>query len=123
MSRRIALVELVPYHSIAFDSGGLIRELPSARAAVRFVKNDLLERAADGRALIIAVRRVKDWGIGDRNLNGVVAYTGRPNSRIQLEFPNAGWGSNSQVSRHRRPPARLADRFPAPDGLSGGCDA
>jgi hypothetical protein len=76
MSQRIALVELVPYHSIAFDSGGLIRELPSAKVAVRFVNNDLLERAAAGRALVITVRRINDWGLRDSNIKGVVTYTG-----------------------------------------------
>jgi hypothetical protein len=76
LSRRLAVIELVPYHSIAFDSGSLIRELPSAKAAIRFVTNDLLKRVRSGRALIVAVRGIKDWGLSGPNIKGVVAYSG-----------------------------------------------
>jgi len=75
LSRRMAVVELVPYHSIAFDERGLIRVLPSAEQGIRFVQDDLLKRVSSGTAIAIAVRKVSAWGLREIDLAGLITYS------------------------------------------------
>jgi hypothetical protein len=74
LSQRVAVVELVPYHSIAFKDRRLIRVLPSTAHATNLVHSNLLERATSGEALIIAMRKVAAWGVGETQRPGVVLY-------------------------------------------------
>jgi hypothetical protein len=66
LSRRIAVIELVPYHSIAFKEHRLVRVLPSTARARDLVQLNLLKRAPSGRVLVIAMRKVTAWGLPGR---------------------------------------------------------
>ena len=82
LSRRIAAIELVPYHSIAFHEHRLISNstrraerrplLVSAERAIHFANTVLLKRARSGKASIIITRKVKAWGLP--NARRVINY-------------------------------------------------
>ncbi|MCX7353399.1 MAG: hypothetical protein NTY59_00935 [Alphaproteobacteria bacterium] len=78
LSRRVAAIELVPYHSTSFAAHKLVEQgLPSSVAAQSFVKSSLFPRAAAGEVTIIATRRTRDWGLAAmRKRRGVVCYRG-----------------------------------------------
>ncbi len=78
LSRRVAAIELVPYHSTSFGDHKLVElGLPSSVAAQSFVKGSLLPRAAAGEVTIIVTRRPRDWGLDTkRKRRGVVCYRG-----------------------------------------------
>lgn len=74
LSRRLAAIELFPYHSIRFKGSKKLGQLPSVIAARTFVNEVLVPRAKRGELKIIAARKVKAWGI-KRSLH-VVTYSG-----------------------------------------------
>lgn len=75
ISRRLAYVELVPYHSRSFKAHRLIQDLPSVKAARRFAQNGLTEAANKGDKTIIITRQEREWGIPEVTLN-LVVYKG-----------------------------------------------
>ncbi len=74
LSQRIACIELVPYHSVAFHEHRLIKVLPSSSQVKRHFKMRLLKRASSGKVLVIAMRQVTAWGLHDVEKIGLVAY-------------------------------------------------
>lgn len=58
LSRRVACLELVPYHSVSFGTSRKLTQIPSANAARRFA-----QQASEDRKVIVP-RAVKDWDIG-----------------------------------------------------------
>jgi hypothetical protein len=71
MSNRLALVELIPYHSSSFTAHGLIRDLPSACAARRFAQ----DAASQGDKTIIVTRQAASWNLSVEN-DHLVVYEG-----------------------------------------------
>jgi len=59
MSRRLAHVELVPYHAPSFKAHRLINDLPSVGAAKRFAQKTLVEAASRGEKIVIVTRQRK----------------------------------------------------------------
>lgn len=78
LSKRVAAIELVPYHSISFAAHKLVKQhLPSSVAARSFVKTHLIPRATAGEITIVVTRRVADWGFSAANKHrGVICYRG-----------------------------------------------
>ncbi|WP_454632785.1 hypothetical protein [Bradyrhizobium cenepequi] len=68
LSQRLAVVELVPYHSSSFRAAKVITQLASVNAARTYVRKSLLPRARSGDAVIIVTRKIKAWGIKGRNV-------------------------------------------------------
>ncbi len=67
LARRIAAVELVPYHSTSFRGS---TNYPSARAAREFIS----DAVALGRQTVIVTRRARDWGAAASDK--VILYAG-----------------------------------------------
>lgn len=65
LARRIACLELVPYHSQTFSGP---TQIASAKAVRRFAR----EAARDRDRTIVVTRAVKDWDVG--NGSNIVAY-------------------------------------------------
>lgn len=63
VSRRIAVVESVPYHSRSFKDGALLNELPSALLVKSWVHEVLLPKALRGEAVVVVTRQSKNWGL------------------------------------------------------------
>jgi hypothetical protein len=72
LSRRLATVQLVPYHSPKFDGGPIIKSLPSAREVKKYVKTVLEPCARDGEKTIIVMRQRSVWGIENQEPNMIV---------------------------------------------------
>ncbi|WP_162918201.1 hypothetical protein [Taklimakanibacter deserti] len=72
LSRRLAHVELLPYHSQDFNARNLVAKLPSANMAREFVKNNLEAAAANGSKTVVATRAVRAWGLASGTK--IIAY-------------------------------------------------
>jgi len=69
LSKRVAMLELVPYHSISFRDHKALPHLASAKQAGLFARGELSTKAADDEAAVIITRRLRDWAVPDgRNI-------------------------------------------------------
>ncbi len=75
LSRRLAHVELIPYHSPSFNAHKLIDHLPSVQAVRRFAADRLAGAARNGDITIIITRQRKAWRLPGQIPN-LVAYEG-----------------------------------------------
>jgi len=66
LSRRLAVIELVPYHSRTYREGSLANHLPSAQLVKRWVKEVLAPRAIRGQAVIVVSRQAATWGLDEQ---------------------------------------------------------
>lgn len=76
LSRRIAAIELVPYHSRSFRDHRLLDQLPSASQARGHVSAKLLRRAAAGRIALVVTRQSAQWGLPRKGGRGLITYVG-----------------------------------------------
>jgi hypothetical protein len=74
VSRRLAHLELVPYHSPSFRAHSLIDHLPSAKAARCFVR-EILAKSGNGHKTFILTRARARWGLPEGSEN-LVIYEG-----------------------------------------------
>lgn len=73
ISKRVAAIELVPYHSISFPYGKRMRRLlPSSQYARDFARKELLPRVNKGEVVLIVTRAVKDWALPQQKSENVV---------------------------------------------------
>ena len=71
VARKVAIVQLAPYHSAKLRRRNALSELPSARRARAFVQELTLEKSK----LIIAARSISEWGFsGPMNTERLVVY-------------------------------------------------
>ncbi len=66
LSSRLAIVELVPYHSLSFQGHALIDCLPSVAQARCYVHDVLLPATKTGVKTVIVTRQKDAWGLKDR---------------------------------------------------------
>jgi hypothetical protein len=71
ISSKIAVVELVPYHSKSFGHHKLIRNLKSVDQMKQFAEY-LFQRAKQGEIGIVCTRKSEEWGL--KESNNVVIY-------------------------------------------------
>lgn len=82
LSKRVACLELVPYHSSSFSSHVLINKLPSVKMVQRFVRESLVPdakigpKARIGKRTLIVTRKEKEWSLPSGKNNDIVIYTG-----------------------------------------------
>ena len=74
VAKRIACIQIIPYHSKDFGNGRLIGNLPSSKEAIDFARNELAERAKNDEITIVVTRRIQHWGL--REGRNVILYTG-----------------------------------------------
>ena len=75
LARRVACLQLVPYHSTRFGIPMKLREsLKSVQLMKGFVHQDLRPRASNGEILIIVLRRVDEWGLGSEESESILTY-------------------------------------------------
>jgi hypothetical protein len=73
-SRNVAGLQLVPYHSAAFNPTSSARRLPSAVLARSFAHDVLVEKARAGETALVVTHAGRQWGINPgRN---IVVYEG-----------------------------------------------
>jgi hypothetical protein len=101
VAKRLAHVELVPYHSFSFNAHHLIEDLPSVHAVRRFALEVLVKAANRGERTIIITRQVASWRVPVDTRNLVVYEGGHTRG--------ASLGSNTRGGR------AILDRY----GISG----
>jgi hypothetical protein len=77
LAKRVACLQLVPYHSVSFKSDILIRGqdiLVSTQAVRNFAEQELTAKAKRGEALVFIMRRKRDWALSanriyDKHIN------------------------------------------------------
>lgn len=75
LASRLASIELIPYHSARFSNRGhLIERLRSAELARDFVRQVVVPRVKQGKAIAIVARQARAWDLP--SVSGVVKYTG-----------------------------------------------
>lgn len=75
VSSKVAVLEIVPYHSKSFGYHNLAKDLESAKKMKRFVQDYLQPLAKDGKLCIICTRKVKEWGLDEKVENeNIVIY-------------------------------------------------
>jgi hypothetical protein len=87
LSQRLAVVELVPYHSGSFKAHKIIETLPSVQASRIYVRNTLLPKARRNDAVIIITLKIKAWGIRGGN---VVLYEGGETRGASMSVKSKG---------------------------------
>jgi len=74
VANRLAVIELVPYHSEQFGAHSFINKLPSIQTAKRFVHQAILPDARHGRKVIIVTRQARNWGLDKEDSEYVCVY-------------------------------------------------
>jgi hypothetical protein len=99
LSRKLACLELVPYHSSSFRTHALIRDLESVKMAKKFVETILTPRAEAGGCTLIVTRQVEEWGFprGAKERGNVFVYRGGETQGASLS-PNSRGGK--AILRH-----------------------
>ncbi|MGA2898257.1 MAG: hypothetical protein ABSE27_11780 [Acidobacteriaceae bacterium] len=76
LSRKLASVELVPYHSRTFGAQKLITKLPSVKMVKKFVHERLVPDAKAGKLTLIVMKKGSFWGL-PMGQKGIVVYPPR----------------------------------------------
>ena len=90
LGTKVASIELLPYHSTSFnDANHWIRDLPSVNLAREFVKDYVIPRVKDGKAIAIVTRKANIWDLPEHS--GVVRYSSQEARAAHLS-PNSPGG-------------------------------
>lgn len=75
VSKKVAILELVPYHSKTFGLKKKELGLESAKMMRKFVSDFLVKKAIDDdKACIIQTRSIKEWGLNLDEHNNIIIY-------------------------------------------------
>ncbi|OQZ03028.1 MAG: hypothetical protein B6D34_09235 [Candidatus Brocadia sp. UTAMX1] len=88
LSKNLACLELLPYHSKSFGSGSLLKVLPSVKVMQNFVHEVLIPKAKDGKVIIIATRSVKKWQLPKHK--NIITYEGGETRSAHLSPSSRG---------------------------------
>jgi hypothetical protein len=88
LSRRLACIQLVPYHSRSFQAGPLVPKLISASLAQAFIHEDLLPKARKGKIQIIVLRGNSFWKLQEEN--HVIVYRNWESRGSSLSLDSRG---------------------------------
>ena len=87
VARKVAIVQLCPYHSASMNRRDLLSRLPSCQIARELVR----ELAASGEKLVVATRSVSEWGFtGPVNSDSLVVYPGSLGISASLSLSSMG---------------------------------
>jgi len=77
LSTKFCVLNLVAYRSREFKDRALIDILPSCRLVRDVVRDDILVRARAGKAMLVATRSLRGWGLdGERQTETVRLFRG-----------------------------------------------
>jgi hypothetical protein len=89
VSKKIASVELVPYHSFSFGAHSLINRLPSVRLMHDFVRKQLVPKAIGRKLTLIVTRQVKTWSLPSGHEH-IKTYSGGQSRSASLTSKSPG---------------------------------
>lgn len=106
LAKELASIELFPYHSATFNRRGKwLRDLRSVQLAREFVRDVVLPRVARREAIVIATRKVTEWGLPEAP--GVIRYEAK-HARGAHITPNSAGGAAILKHFERRPLGSVA---------------
>lgn len=88
LSKRLACLELMPYHSKSFGAGSLLNKLPSVEIMRNYVQDIVVPKAMTDKAIIIATRQVKMWQLPEHK--NIVMYEGGETRSAHLTISSRG---------------------------------
>jgi len=88
LSRRLACVQLVPYHSASFQAGSMVSKLASSSLAMDFVHDELLLKARKEKIQIIVLRGNNFWKL--REESQVIVYRNHESRGASLSLNSRG---------------------------------
>ena len=91
VSKRLASLELIPYHSASFKAASLIRILPSAREIKCFAQAALPRDVERGDKTVIVTRKVNEWDLHTSSRN-LVLYEGAAEAQAARLDPKSPGG-------------------------------
>jgi hypothetical protein len=89
LSKRVAVLQLVPYNSAQFDAGDLIGELKSTSEVKEYVKKELESAAIDGKKTLIVTRQSRSWSLAPREPS-IIVYEGAERRGASLGLTSRG---------------------------------
>lgn len=97
VARKVAVVQLAPYHSTKLSRRDALSALPTARRARAFVEDIVRE----GSRLVIAARSVSEWGFtGPQNTGRLVVY--KPSLGASASLTTASEGGRALIEQLSR---------------------
>lgn len=88
IAQKVAVLQLIPYHSKNEPPAQLWKKLASVRAMQAYVKNVLVEKAVKGDVIIIATRKVKEWDLPE-HIN-IVKFNSQESRGVHLSPTTKG---------------------------------
>ena len=92
LGKKLAVIQLVPYHSDKFSQKRWLGRLPSVRLAQKFVQQTAIKRVRAKQAIVIAMRGVRHWNKYLEDLTeeqGVIRYDPKRFARSTSLNPHA----------------------------------
>lgn len=88
ISKKIALLELLPYHSRNFGAGNLLKKLPSVKLIQSYVHEILIPKARQDQISIVVMRQAEAWGLSAAK--NIVVYGGSESRAAHLSPDSRG---------------------------------
>lgn len=88
LSKRLACLELMPYHSKSFGTGSLLNKLSSVKVMRNYVQDVVIPKAKMDKAIIIAARQVKMWQLPEHK--NIIMYEGGETRSAHLTISSRG---------------------------------
>jgi hypothetical protein len=89
LSKNLACVELIPYHSDSFRDHLLLKGLPSVKHARTFVHKNLVPAAVAGKRTVIVIRQKVGWEV-TREYDNLIIYGKRERQGASLGRKSRG---------------------------------
>lgn len=101
LSKRIACLEYVPYHSKSYGlSKAIIKKMRSPKLMFNFVQGYVVPKAIQGKAIIIATRHVNVWNL-PRHPN-IIKYKGSQPRGAYLNLKSPGGKKIARILKLRK---------------------
>lgn len=92
VSKKVAIIQLMPYHSKSFGLGKRMMRMESVSRIKRFVEKEIIKKSKENKACIIIARSYKDWGFGNKSTNeNIVIYEGSKARGASLSKNSSAW--------------------------------
>jgi hypothetical protein len=88
LSKKLACLELLPYHSKSFGVGSLLNQLPSVKVMRNYVQDVVVPKVMADKAIAIATRQVKMWQLPEHR--NIVVYEGGETRSAHLTISSRG---------------------------------
>lgn len=96
ISNKVALIELVPYHSNSFGLRNREMEMKSVTVMREFVKNTLLTKAKNNVACIIQTRSVREWDLNLPTHKNIIIYKKGQTRSASLSKKSDAWSKMNE---------------------------